>query len=105
MVNSMNDEVDIGTGIQDYLYEYGDTREQDLINYGKYELGSERGVKKALLRLEKHKRIFRIVHTKLRPPAVYYSIREYIPKDVLKEMIKANAKIQAAEYEAYGRIG
>jgi len=54
-----------------------------------------------LVRLEKQKTIFRIVHIKLRPPAVYYSVEEYIPLEIQKELIRANAKIRAAEFEAY----
>lgn len=49
-------------------------------------------------RLEiRKKKIFRIVHTKLRPPAVYYSIKKHIPLEIQKELIRANSQMRIAE--------
>jgi hypothetical protein len=99
----MNDEkLNPETAVLEYLGEYGNTRENDLLRLIERECSlSNRGSKKVLERLEDKKQIFRIVHVKLRPPAVYFSAREYIPIELKKEIIKANAQMKAAEYMAY----
>lgn len=93
--------MDVEKAVLDYLSEYGDTKESDLVRFVVNEFSySKRGSKKLIARLEKQEKIFRIVHSRLRPPSVYYSIKEYIPNEILKEMIRAEATVQAAEYEA-----
>jgi hypothetical protein len=92
--------------VLEYLSEFGDTRESDLIQFIMNELGySKRGAIKLLHRLEEKKnkkeKIFRVVHTKLRPPAVYYSTTEYVPLEIQKELIRAQAEVKAAELAAY----
>jgi len=95
--------VDAEKAVLEYLAEFGDTRETDLIQFIVNEFNySKRGSKKLIARLEKQEKIFRVIHVKLRPPAVYYSVEEYIPLEIQKELIKAQAKIQAAELEAIG---
>jgi hypothetical protein len=96
--------MDVEEAVPDYLFEYGDTKASDLLCYVRNEFGySLRGAKKLIARLEKKGKIFRIVHSKLRPPGVYYSAKEHIPNEILKEMIRANAKVQSAEAEALGK--
>ena len=91
--------------VKEYLAEYGNTKESDLIRFLKNELGySDRGIKKLLVRLEDNNLIFRVVHAKIRPPAVYYSVEEYIPLEIQKERIRAKAQFQAAEIAAYGAM-
>jgi len=77
-----------------YLYQFGSTRENDLLSLIVRECGfSKRGSKKALDRLEKNKKIYRIVHEKLRPPGVYFRIEKYTPTEIKKEWIRQNAEI------------
>ena len=62
-------QIDPEKAVLDYLYEHGNTRENDLLNIIKIECGySLGGSKKVLARLENKKKIFRVVHAKLRPP-------------------------------------
>lgn len=102
--NSSLSEPSIGVeeGVLQYLSEFSDTREADILQYivNEHEY-SKRGAKKLIKRMEKDKRIFRIVHVKLRPPAVYYSSEKYIPLEIQKELIRAEAQIKAAEFMAY----
>ena len=94
--------MDVEKAVPEYLSEFGDTRETDLIQFivNKFNY-SKRGAKKLIGRLEKKEEIFRVVHVKLRPPAVYYSVEEYVPLEIQKELIRAEAMITAAEYEAH----
>lgn len=91
--------------VLDYLYEFGNTRENDLLRIIEAECGySKRGCKKVLERLERKKKIFRIVHVKLRPPAVYFSRKKHMPlelqKAIIQEKIRAQAQIESAERSA-----
>lgn len=86
----------------DYLAEFGNTKETDLLNYIKRTLGySESGSKKLLERLQERGKIFRVVHTKLHPPGVYLSVKEHHPLEIQKESIRAEAQIRSAELNAY----
>jgi len=76
----------IEEAILKYLSEFGDTRESDLINYLISDY-SDRHIKNAISKLEKKGIIHRIVHMKLKPPAVYYGIREHeLKKGILEEI-------------------
>jgi hypothetical protein len=94
-----------------YLYEFGNTRENDLLRVIEVECRySKRGCKKVLERLENKKKIFRIVHTKLRPPAVYFSQSKHMPlelkKTIIQERMRAQAQIESAEINAqYQALG
>lgn len=83
------------------MAEYGSTKESDLVGYIRHRFHySDRGAKKLVARLEDKKKIFRIVHVKLRPPAVYFSAKQYVSLELRKELIRAQAKVQAAEARA-----
>jgi hypothetical protein len=88
-----------------YLYEFGNTRENDLLKIIEAECGySTRGSKKVLERLENQKKIFRVVHIKLRPPAVYFSRKKHMPlelqKVIIQEKMRAEAQIESARESA-----
>jgi DNA-binding HxlR family transcriptional regulator len=60
-----------------YLSKYGNTREIDVIKYAnRKNEHSERGIKKAIKRLEEAKKIHRVVHSEIKPPAVYLSLKQ-----------------------------
>ena len=97
--------MEIEEAILRYLFEYGDTRQSDIITYVESEFGySTRQIKKIIGRLEKDSKIFRVVHTRLKPPAVYYSLKEHLPLEIQKEMIRAAAKVKKAELDYYAKI-
>lgn len=59
--------MDSEQAVKEYLAEFGNTKETDLLSYIKRDLGlSDSGSKKLIARLDDRKQIFRIVHTKLR---------------------------------------
>lgn len=67
--------MEIDDKIMEYLYEYGNTKESDLIHYLERESAlSDRQIKKILERMEKANTVFRVVHDKLKPPGVYIAL-------------------------------
>lgn len=70
--------MDIEKEVTSYLLENGDTRESDITKWGcqKFDY-SPKGMKKAIARMIKSGKIHRIVHSQLKPPGVYLSIREH----------------------------
>ncbi|MBE0519668.1 hypothetical protein IBX35_01315 [Candidatus Bathyarchaeota archaeon] len=81
-----------------YLYEYGNTRESDLINYGvkKFDYSSEE-MKKVIKRMVIKGKIHYIVHSKLEPPEVYISLKELLPPEIAKTLIQAFIQMKARE--------
>jgi hypothetical protein len=81
-----------------YLYEYGNTRESDLINYGvkKFDYSSEE-MKKVIKRMGIKGKIHYIVHSKLEPPEVYISLKELLPPEIAKTLIQAFIQMKARE--------
>ncbi len=81
-----------------YLYEYGNTRESDLINYGvkKFDYSSEE-MKKVIKRMAIKGKIHYIVHSKLEPPEVYISLKELLPPEIAKTLIEAFIQMKARE--------
>jgi len=81
-----------------YLYEYGNTRESDLINYGvkKFDYSSEE-MKKVIKRMGIKGKIHYIVHSKLEPPEVYISLKELLPPEIAKTIIQAFIQMKARE--------
>ncbi len=70
----------IERAVVSYLKDFGNTREGDLINYGVQQSGrSSKDMKKIVDRMVIKGKIFRIVHSKLRPPEVYVSLDEPLP--------------------------
>jgi hypothetical protein len=100
------EKLDPETVTLEYLGEYGNTRENDLLKFIERECHlSSRGSKKVLARLEDRRKIFRVVHVKLRPPAVYFSAEPYIPLEIQKELIRAQAEVKSAELGAIDQSG
>lgn len=81
-----------------YLYEYGNTRESDLINYGvkKFAYSSEE-MKKVIKRMVIKGKIHYIVHSKLEPPEVYISLKELLPPEIARTLIEAFIQTKARE--------
>ncbi len=81
-----------------YLYEYGNTRESDLINYGvkKFDYSSEE-MKKVIKRMVIKGKIHYIVHSKLEPPEVYISLKELLPPEIARTLIEAFIQMKARE--------
>ena len=91
--------------ITEYLFEYGNTKQSDLIAYVKNQTGiSERRIKTIIGKLEKKGKIFRVIHIKLKPVSVYYSLKEHLPLEILKELIRAGVELKKAEFDYYARI-
>lgn len=81
-----------------YLYEYGNTRESDLINYGVKKFGySSEEIKKVIKRMAIKGKIHYIVHSKLEPPEVYISLKELLPPEIAKTLIEAFIQMKARE--------
>jgi ABC-type phosphate/phosphonate transport system substrate-binding protein len=80
------------------LYEYGNTRESDLINYcvKKFNYSSEE-MKKVIKRMVIKGKIHYIVHSKLEPPEVYISLKELLPPEIAKTLIEAFIQMKARE--------
>ena len=67
--------MEIDTKVMEYLHEYGNTKESDLIDYLEREFEySSRQIKKIIERMEKAGSVFRVVHDKLKPPGVYIGL-------------------------------
>jgi hypothetical protein len=72
--------VSIERQIVSYLMKYGNTRETDLISYGVQNfLRPPEEMKKIIDRMAVKGKIYRIVHSKLKPPEVYISLEESLP--------------------------
>jgi|UniRef100_A0A7C4Y6B8 DNA-binding HxlR family transcriptional regulator len=96
--------MDIEEKISEYLFEYGNTKESDLIGYLQKECGfSDRHIKKVIDKMEKEGKIHRVVHREMKPPSVYLSLHEHIPLEIAKELIRASAEIRKAEFEAISK--
>jgi len=85
-----------------YLYEFGNTRENDLIDHVSRQGYSREWVKKSIKKLYDKKIINKIQHPNR---AVYLTLEQNIlPLELEKERIKAQAFVRAAELQAYGEI-
>jgi len=81
-----------------YLYEYGNTRESDLINYGVKKLDySSEEMKKVIKRMVIMGKIHYVVHSKLEPPEVYISLKELLPPEIARTLIEAFIQMKARE--------
>lgn len=93
--------VDVEQAVREYLAEFGNTKEADLLAYIKREFDySEAGSKKLVDRMESQKKIFRVVHSRLHPPGVYLTVKKYVPLEIQKELIRAHAQVDAAAAHA-----
>jgi len=93
--------MDVEKEVVSYLYEYGNTRESDIINYGmkKFNYSSERMKKVIKLMVVKGK-IYYVVHGKLEPPEVYISLKEPLPPETSKILLETFIQIKEAEEDA-----
>ena len=93
--------MDIEKEIISYLHEYGNTKENDIINYGiqKFNYSSER-MKKVVKRMVIKGKIHYVVHSKLEPPEVYISLKEPLPPESAKILLEAFIQMKTAEEDA-----
>ena len=77
--------------ILSYLETYGNTRENDLINYAvqNFHKPPEK-VKKVIDRLAIKGKIHRVVHNRLKPPEVYITLEEPLFNGIIFQNDKAN---------------
>ncbi len=89
--------MDIEDEIESYLYEYGNTRESDLVRYGvdRFNYTSEK-IKKVIKRMTVKGRIHFIVHDKLEPPEVYMSLKDPIPPETTKILLEAFNQVKTS---------
>ena len=87
--------------IVSYLESFGNTRENDLINYGVQNLGqSPDKIKKIIDRLAVKGKLHRIVHNKLKPPEVYITLEEPLPPEATMEREVASEEVARILEEA-----
>jgi hypothetical protein len=78
--------------IVSYLMKYGNTRENDLINYGVKMFGcSLDELKRAIGCMVVKGKVHRLVHDKLDPPEVYVSLMEPLPPDLVRGFIELSS--------------
>jgi predicted transcriptional regulator len=79
-------------GIFWYLEEYGNTTEEDLVDYIVHNHNcSSSKAKKIVYRLVKNGQIYRVVHDKLKHPKVYITLEPQILQEELNDMTEAKA--------------
>ncbi len=77
--------------ILSHLRKYGNTKENDFLDFATAKLGcSRKDVKKTLNRLAVKGKVFRIVHNELTPPQVYISLTEPLLCRGLEYFAEAN---------------
>jgi hypothetical protein len=95
--------------IVSYLESFGNTRENDLINYGVQNFGrSTDEMKKAIDRMAVKGELHRIVHSKLKPPEVYITLEEPLPPESAVQSEVTNEEVARILKEAAslaGKIG
>ena len=73
-----------------YLEEYGNTREEDLVDYLVHNYNCSSGkAKKILHRMVKNGQIYRLVHDKLDLPKVYITLEVQILQEILNDTTEA----------------
>jgi len=66
-----------------YLYQYGNTRETDLVNFGVQRLGlSEGGMRKLVDEMVLYGRLERIIHKELDPTVTYVKLGSMVPLEL-----------------------
>jgi hypothetical protein len=87
--------------ILSYLEAYGNTRETDLINYAVQNFHKpHEKVKKVVDRLAIRGKVHRVVHNKLKPPEVYITLEEPLPRGILVERELVNEEVDKILEEA-----
>ncbi len=84
--------------IVSYLHEYGNTKEDDIINYGvqKFDYSLER-MKRVIKRMVINNSIHYVVHNRLEPPGVYISLKEPLPPETAKILLEAFLQMKENE--------
>ena len=76
----------IESKIMSYLESFGNTKENDLINYGVHNLArSSDQMKKIIDRMAVKGKLHRVVHHRLKPPEVYVTLEEPLPPEAMVE--------------------
>jgi len=93
--------MDMEKEIVSYLHEYGNTKENDIINYGiqKFNYSSER-MKKVVRRMVIKGKVHYVVHSRLEPPEVYISLKEPLPPETAKILLEAFIQMKVTEEDA-----
>ncbi len=93
--------MEVEKAIISYLYEYGNTKESDMINYGikKFNYSSE-NMKKVIKRMVIKSDIHYVVHSKLEPPEVYISLKEPLPPEIANILLEAFIQMKTTEEDA-----
>jgi hypothetical protein len=93
--------MNVESEIVSYLEKYGNTRENDLINYGSQNFGvPSHNMKKILDRMAVKNRIHRIVHNKLKPAEVYVTLEEPLLPEVTIDMRVSGREVERILEEA-----
>ncbi len=93
--------MDLEEEIVSYLHQYGNTKENDVINYGiqKFSCSSE-AMKKVIRRMVIKGKAHYVVHSKLKPPEVYISLKEPLPPETAKILLEAFIQMKATKESA-----
>ena len=93
--------MNVESEIVSYLEKYGNTRENDLINYGSQNFGvPSHNMKKILDRMAVKNRIHRIVHNKLKPAEVYITLQEPLLPEVMIDTRVSTREVERILEEA-----
>ena len=93
--------MNVESEIVSYLEKYGNTRENDLINYGSQNFNvSSNNRKKIVDRMAVKNRIHRIVHNKLKPAEVYVTLEEPLLPAVTIDMRVSGREVERILEEA-----
>jgi hypothetical protein len=88
--------VDREEEIMSYLKEYGNTLEEDLVDYLLHSFNCSSGkTKKILHRMVAKGQIYRLVHDKLDPPKVYITLEMQIRAKALKNTAEAGTSVES----------
>ena len=101
--------VSIEIEIMSYLYTYGNTKGSDLLFYGTRTLSkSSKIIKSTLDRMVLEGKIHRLIHNKIGPKAVYFTLGEHLSNETLvyleTEILGARGKGQTEIHEQALRI-
>ncbi len=93
--------MDMEKEIVSYLHQYGNTKENDIINYGnqKFNYSSEK-MKKVIRRMVIKGKAHYVVHEKIEPPEVYISLKEPLPPETAKILLEAFIQMKATKEDA-----
>lgn len=92
--------MDIEREVVSYLYEFGNTKESDIIKFGVQRLKCPpEKMKRTIKQLAVKGELYYVVHRKLEPPEVYISLKEPLPPETAKVLLEALIQARTAEEE------